>query len=408
MSFTDILDRLNDSEWIGSISEVGMGVPFQYLYLNHPGASKTIVRTISPYHKGEQPKISGKKLISEEMAQSMCSVELCNILNKNTFDVLSINKKVFSVAVTASHAAENDPGMSHGWISFIYTDHKNNVGDTINIHFNIKSGVSRQDAGLLYTKIIFWILNFKLLNAFENWNDAIINLNKAIDQYHIGVDIINSKTDPVPMRDHLMLAAANNFLLYFNGKFERAVDFLRKNNQIYRGSFNPPTLAHEDNGRDSIFSIDMHNIRKADCSFADVEHRVNMLNILNKAVIISNGYPIFADFHKALMQNFKLKSIVYIVGCDTFNAILNKKYTPNINILSDFLRNTGAGSFIVNERNGFSLEFKDSEYEPLINYTLRTEDPHFVDISSTSVRKGNFATISGSIKKYICDNKLYE
>ena len=78
-------DKVNDSPWMGSICEVGIGVPFQASFLEVPGASKTILFTHCPYHKELQNlEFKNSRSVSYETASLYAWDDIYKITNVNS------------------------------------------------------------------------------------------------------------------------------------------------------------------------------------------------------------------------------------------------------------------------------------------------------------------------------------
>ena len=114
MDFEEFANNLNKSDWMGSICEVGIGLPFQYLFTLIPGASKTLLFAECPYSKSFQPN-DVPRSVSHEMASRYAWRNLHRCIENDGVQ----NENLFSIAVSAAHKFGRDSGQSHGWTSVV-------------------------------------------------------------------------------------------------------------------------------------------------------------------------------------------------------------------------------------------------------------------------------------------------
>jgi nicotinic acid mononucleotide adenylyltransferase len=376
-----------------------MGVPFQSQFLSQSGASSTILFTHSPYHRSMQPECD--RAVSAEMALKLSAKDLFVEIEDD--DVLDR----FAIAVTASHKSADERGDSHGWIAV--STHGKHEGDHL-LHFNLKKQyyikvgdetkkkiINRGYAGAVYAYLLKWFLDKILLNKWETWQEAIENMPSTTGDV-ISIDVISSPE--MTIEDHLLLASEKNPLIFHNGSFRRVADYLRKHNRIVRGSFNPPTKYHEAIGEDALFETDISNARKGRISLTDLAHRLSMLSLTGRPVMINCGFPLFADLHRSLRER-GLQGLEYVVGSDTFNDIANPKYIPYDGFLEPFYIG-GSGKLLVAIRG----DVVDNEYSVKLNFeTIEVDVP--MGCSSTKAREGDLSWVSDNIAEYIKENNLY-
>ncbi len=402
---------LNQTEWMGSFCEVGMGVTFQAQYLSEPGASSTVLFSHSPYHKDVQPQGLARS-VSKEMAIALAERDLLTnpLLLKDVEGA-----KRFALAVTASHKNAGERGASHGWVAVVTCDGSIPTRDNLEhhvFHFNLKKSyevemgkvtsvknVGRAFAGALYAWKIRWFLSKVLLKSWDNWGEAIDEMPRATYDT-IDIDVIESPD--ILVEDHLKLASENNPLVYHEGSFQRVDDYFRKHKKFYRGSFNPPTLSHVAAGEGALFEIEISNARKGKSTFEDLAHRVRMVSLTGNPLLINSGRPLFIELHRSLRER-GLTDLEYIVGVDTFNDIVNKKYIPYDGFLEPFYKG-GSGKLLVLPRAG--IEVVTNKFTDLVSWEYYKAD-YPSDFSSTAVRKGELNQTEDSIVEYIIDNNLY-
>jgi nicotinic acid mononucleotide adenylyltransferase len=171
-------------------------------------------------------------------------------------------------------------------------------------------------------------------------------------------------------------------ILYVNSNKEtiRFENVLRntKNLPIYKGSFNPPHVAHQYIanqfeqvfGQKPIFCISTKTYGKDDISTSDLKNRIDMLNKLGYDVLVSKK-PMFRD----LVDHIRLKysdDISLLMGSDTFDRYLDT--TPE----------ELSVKYVVFQRPGMLLSHDPDKYAHL-NHKL-TLLPETSDLSSTQIR----------------------
>ena len=406
MYFETFCKDLNESPWRGSICEIGVGVPFQSAYLNIPGASKTILFTHSPYNKAFQS--TGFRSVSVDATNKLAWEDHLN--SHSTFREANLPKDyLFAIAASGAHKSVDEKGQSHGWVTVAYRETEDGGLKASHFHWTAQKekNLSRENLGENLAYCIAWFLNKVLLNKYETWEQAISDLNSLginKPEFAVAIDLIEDSN--VSIQEHLLLASSTNPLVYHNERFHRAADYIRKYSRCYRGSFNPPTLAHEEIGEGAMFEISLDNARKGRATFADIVHRLKMIDLTGRPTLITAGLPLFVDLHKLLLRH-DAKSMEYLVGADTFNAIVDEKYidTNNPDFFIDFSRVSLAQSakFLVLPRKDTDLV--ENKYSKSIDWkNLECSNSH---ISATDARGGRKEYVSVSVRNYIEDNRLY-
>ncbi len=413
MTFEDFCKELNNSPWMGTICEVGIGVPFQSAYLNHPGASKTILFAHSPYNQMFQD-VGSYRSVSREAVHIMASNDYEKCLNNKNFI------QHFHLASSGVHKSLNEKGETHGWVGITIKEQNCSesklfsMPDCLYFHWNCKKvDISRQELGLYLNEYIVWFLRKVLLSHWDNWKDAINELPNSNSL--INIDVIHSQHPSskraISVEDHLLLVKDDNPLVYHDYIFQRPVDFFRKYQVCYRGSFNPPTIAHNKIGENALWEISIDNARKGKINFVDLAHRITMITDLSHPILITSGSSKFVDLHKHLLK-YGIEKMDYIVGMDTFNAIVNPKYIDidDDEFFKDFDKNNPnhTGSFSVCNRQ--DLQVNENQFTNRIDWKLKeisTSILNIMNISSSEVREGNYDLLIPLTLKYILKHNLY-
>ncbi len=401
-------DKLNKSPWMGTICEVGIGIPFQNAFLSRRGASKTILFSHCPYNKIFQP-LSGYRSVSEEMSRRHAFNDMDKILGgtgrNEVLNDKAPSKQLFSLSVTASHKEKGERGSNHGWVTLVTK--KNKELKAYQFHFRLTEYVDRILAGDLLSENIVWFLN-KILFEGDNlsWGDAIKQRNNMpyIDRLSssgiVKIDVIYA--DDITMEEHLLLAARNNPLLYHDGSFKRPVDYFRNYSRLLGGSFNPPTNRHFSLGKDAIFCMDFTNPRKKNISEEDMAHKIRMLNTKGVPILINRNRE-YIVYINNLVTRRGMKNPIFVIGADTFNAVCNDKYIPTKNFLKPLYREYGTKLEVMKRGD---IKIVDNEWSRKMNFSIK--DISGEDVSSTRVRNGELSLTTDKIKGYILKNNLYD
>jgi hypothetical protein len=329
---TEFFHYLNVSPWKIAVSEVGLGVPFTGLMTSIAGASKTLVYSECAYAKGLQPDI-GKGSISREMAGAMADAlwEKCEEFHSEFFA---------TVAVTGAHKKPEENGETHAWICI-----RTGKGKSY-LHFKIPKVYGREEAIALTCRMTAWLIDGILLKPKEigSWNTYLPEVTPPI-----AVDVFAA--DGISTSTMLQWSSGDNPLIYHRGAFQRATPYLRRKNlRIYRGSFNPPTLAHQAIGENALFELSLTNARKSDLLDLESSYRLMMLDRLGIPVLITRDLGFFAEFHRELRAYQPTgATIEYVVGSDTFRDIVAPEYIFGEGFL-DPLR-SGAKFLVYSEPN---------------------------------------------------------
>lgn len=439
---TEFAAELNASPWMGVVYEAGFGIPFQSNYLDIPGASQTILFTGCLYNKAFQPVLKRKgggfqRSVSNQMVEALSEMFAGQAETTILLDMESDHEggsgfdsvpPIFALSVSGAQSGPDYRGASHGWVNIgIITEPGSLEGQPSVEHFAFhffnhkvrrtwvqdedwapvaydggyppeghweESTVTRNEVGAELTRFIQWFMEKVLLGRYDSWGDAI----KAMPESDlIRIDVI--RASDITIEEHLGLCRKDTPLVYDGNEFKRPVDYLRKYSQIYRGSFDPITMTHDTIGDGALFEISLNNIRKSRVSTSDIANRIVEITACDHPILITDDLPAFVSLDELLMSRGG-KSFQYIVGMDTFNAVVADKYNPTGDYLSRFYLESESSSFIVVPRD--DLVIPDNYRVASVNWSFY-EDDYDPTISSTRVRAGELELVPEPARALVAD-----
>lgn len=384
-----IITEIHESDIFGVFVEMGCGVALSNALMEVSGATKTVYVTEAPYsreYQHENYHNEGMRAVSKESVDAVL---------EGWRDKIN-EARVNTIYVASFQLGEN--GSTHGWIGLLYKGTKKFY------HVSIHAKMTRKEY-----------------------------LGTIAD---IGVKIVRSKNEQLPadaridivegesaenMFDMIARSKGEQFLCIRDGQFVRMEDLFRDKPEvlIYKGSFNPPHIAHEEiarlaeekYGHKPVMMISQEIYQKGIVSHADMTSRVATLNALGFDVVVSKS-GFFNQNISYIQQKFE-QPIVFIVGTDTLNRIFESTYpiigehTPaHVDSMVDiFLYEfNNVASFFVVERNGFPLhptivDRIDKKFYVLV--------PSTYDVSSTQIREMLSNNNNEEAKKLI-PNKIHK
>lgn len=363
----EIALKVHNSDLYGVICEIGCGQPVANALFAYPGASKTIYFAESPYSKSYQLKKFGQdehrsvsvEKVSKMLLQYKKENPECNFVYVSSFQIGDTENKI----------------TTHGWIGLWKND------DFFYYHISIYEAMSRQQ---YIAKIAEIGLNLLA--------DLPVSNVDIVIEHNVGPDHDFEKL----LQNHLKSDNEENFV-YFdpnahsNNIVHRFEDRLRDSKvlTLYKGSFNPPHLGHQEvydtmlreTGERPIFCISVNTYGKSKAEAKNLEDRIRMLLSLGYEVLITKK-PYFKD----LLQHLRLKysgEVCLVMGTDTFDRYLET--TPeDLNV-----------GYAVFRRPGMSLKHQEQSYSHIENVTFY---PHSLEASSTHIREILNSDVSKEIK----------
>lgn len=369
--------QLNDSDWKGCITEVGVGVQFLHDMLSIPGASKTLLWAEIPYAKSHQNYLG--RSVSLDVADHMAA----KMLRETWRDRSSFDR--FGLAFSGTHKSSGS-GQTHGWIA-LKTRTKSAEECSWNAHFSLPGYLCREDAAKRVSSTIQWFLNSTLLNYM--WSDVTLPND-------VRLDVLNGPN--VTIMSQLLRLSKDNPIYFHKGQTRRAVDVIRKTERIYAGSFNPPTIAHMAmGGPRTLYLLGVDNLRKGRIGLGDLEHRITMVNdVLQQPLLVTCDAPKFIDMHQMLQSLGLPNGADYVQGTDTFNRMIADDDPAAFAHMQDV-------RFLVHSRDGEQVDWNAKSVRAVHHEILETSYPG----SSSDVRNGRLEFVDPRIAAYIKENGLY-
>jgi nicotinic acid mononucleotide adenylyltransferase len=311
--------------------------------LEVPGASKTIYCSECPYHKeyvkskyGFDMNIERNRAVSKEYVMS--------IMNYSEYNKLIKETTIKTIFVATFQIGDNDPEtVTHGWFGLKQSD------CLILYHMTIRDTLSRMENIQIIRNTGLALLKNKNRPLIEEQNlyidviDVVYTLNYDRRLYNV----LNYMSDKdIICWDH-------------RGKMCRAEELFRfskdhsgeKQIIVYKGSFNPPTIAHVNIMGSTIndfaiakftFMISVNTVDKSKIDYEELDKRIKMINMLGHSCIVNkNGkFSVIIEYFK---KNFKDYRIIFPVGTDTESRMekelfnienITVKVFPRTNVIS--------------------------------------------------------------------------
>lgn len=378
----EIIKEINNSDTFARIIEIGAGVGVSNLICQYSGSSETIYSVESPYSREAFERKFGK------YEHRAISYEKLKLINDNLQTKTELELNYYNTILSSTFQVGNETNITstHGWFSL------NIKGECKYYHVSIHDALVRTEYQKIIGEIGVKLLHSKNENVFEDSNiDIVLNADLSYNK-NMTLDFI--KND-------------NNGCTVFkkNDTIERIESITRDVEDliIYKGSFNPPTLAHIEiadvanikYNNSVIFSISINTFQKGVQNIESVLDRIHMINILGYDVLVLNT-PFFKDSVEILRKKY-FGRLIYPIGLDTINR-LALDYTNNVEHFKNDFNNV---KFLCNLRSGY--EFNDISKLLLSNDHIDVSEIENSFLSSTMIRNGGIEEIEKYTPKEIQD-----
>lgn len=340
--------RINiDSEYYGTIAEIGGGQETARHLFQAGGVSNTVAKSISAYDKLFSDHFYNQgnpsRYVAEDRLRKMVDYEydeLIQILDKKN------NQKFFAFANTVETLNFAKTNHGNGWLGMAIEGsdhyHPNKIFIHVKLHEN-DTLLQQYTLGALGINLIYGGLFLG-----EDPRDILLSLLDNLDAARVEVDYVYVEGPDMAWVDNRLL----NLMLVSNdmtpaimfdqsGKVQQPGDMLYKKNVIVlRGYFRPINNLGIEFIEDSLANFKRDEDYKPDNTIAfceislkylmknekvdekDFLHRVDLLNMMGQSVMISKFYRYF-QLVKYFAQ-FKLIKLRIVVGLPTFDKILDK------------------------------------------------------------------------------------
>ena len=405
------IKKIHNSDLFGIFIETGCAMAVTNSLMNVAGSSKTVYVAETPYSSEYQHAKYGKAKRSVSLEQ----LDLIFDYWKIYFEATLLERKNITFMFTSTfQIGEYNDISTHGWIG-IRTENYIRY-----FHISIHDSLSRED----YIKRIAQIGIDIIAQVDISSKKYTIPSNCCIDIAKIDVSTKdkNGKIIEKIYKDDKSLISSlsketdENFLCISNGNFVRLEELFRDKSRIllYKGSFNLIHKAHIHNidiaqkefDQKPVIVLSYSVYEKGSSNIEVINSRIKISNLLGYDVIITkNGF--FNKNTEFLRKKFG-QEIVYILGSDTMNRIMESSYnidpektsewTLNFE-LKNFCTDFNNTSFYVIQRPEKSLNFlKINALTKYFNSTIQSkenndliilmpEHPEFFHYSSTKIRK---------------------
>lgn len=342
-----------DSNYYGTIAEIGGGQETARHLFQAGGASNTVAKSISAYDKlfSDHFYNQGKpsRYVAQDRLKKMVSneyVELINILDKKN------EQKFFAFANTVETLNYHKTNDGHGWLGIAVEGTKRYEPNHIYIHVKLlenDSLLQQYTLGSLGVNLIYGGLFL-----WEDPRKILQTLLDNLDSNRVEVDYVyveGPDMDWVDNRILNLLLVRNNMtpavMFDKRGHVQQPSDMLyRKNAMLFRGFFRPINKLGMEFIKDSmqIFKKDEDYKPNNTISFCEISlnylmqgtkldekdflHRVDLLNLMGQSVMVSR----FTRFFQLVdyFGQFKMMKLRIVVGLPTFEKIMDSTFYKDL------------------------------------------------------------------------------
>ena len=364
-----LIEDIYNTDIIAKIVEIGAGLPISSEIFKYAGASKTIYTVESPYSRDAFDRSYAK------CTHRAISAEKLRLINDSMQTKVEMDSKFYNtlIASTFQLGDETNKTSTHGWFMLIAK------GVTKYYHVSIHQAMSRVE----YIEKIGYIG----LNLLHNQNQEAFE-NSYIDIV-LNDDLTPNRVETIKYAS-MCDKADIGIVFSVNGDINRIEVITRDVDSllVYKGSFNPPTIAHVEIAEESekihnsnaIFSISINTYDKGNQDINSLIDRIHMINTLGYDVLLYNK-PLFKDMVDFLRNKYN-GNVIFPVGVDTMNRLV-EPYSDVVKFKEDFTN----VEFVCNKRDSYTMNVFSSY---LVDQDIvKLYDIKNSSISSTMVRNGS-------------------
>jgi hypothetical protein len=340
-----------DPDIYGTFAEIGAGQEVARYFFQAGGASGTIAKTMSAYDMVFSDTIYGKeesgRYVSKSRVEKMLEREYKLIIDRLSGSRKNTSKYFAFANTVATRSFGSKNTRSHGWMGMRFQHESEAECSEVIMHVKMLDGqnVFQQEAlGVVGVNVVHGC--FFEADNYENFLDSLIeNLNA--DRIEINMLFCNGPAfknwDNRIINLELVKRGYTKAVMFDeNGKVILPADELyKKNVQLVRGSFRPPTLVNldminkgkvnfsrsENINEDDITlvaEITINNLSSAGLSPEDFLARVDLIGSLNQKVLISN----FTQYYHLteFLSSLNPKCLGLVLGGVNFSQIFDEDY----------------------------------------------------------------------------------
>jgi hypothetical protein len=340
-----------DPLFYGTFAEIGAGQEVARQFFQAGAASGTVAKSMSAYDMTFSDAIYGKEAHGRYVCMSRVEKMLdheFSLLQDRLSKPRGDRTQFFAFADTVATATQfNSKQQAHGWMGIRFQAAPMGEVNEVIVH------VKMLDTLALYQQEALGIFGVNLIFAafyyHTNVDAFLTSLIDHLGKERIEINVIRCKGPLFKQMNNKLLnldlvkrGYTDAVLFNETGEVVLAADeFYKKNVQIVRGSFRPPTLVnfdiiksgldtfatHEKIGKEEITSvaeITMTNLSSAGLEAEDFLARVEMITALKQKVLISN----IPQYYKLVeyLNSFKVKKIGLVLGGYNFKQIFDENY----------------------------------------------------------------------------------
>jgi len=339
-----------DTDFYGTLAEIGGGQEVARHFFQAGGASGTIAKTISAYDKKFSDVLYNKGKSDRYVAENRL-IKMLNAEYRELNKLLREEKpdaSFFAFADTVEVLNFTKTNYPHGWMGIRFQLHPEDQPNTVVLHVKLlenDSLLQQKTLGILGVNLIYASRYFhQYPNTFlQSLMDNLSNDRLRITMIRMSgpyLDYVDNRLLGVQLVKNGMTHA---IMFDRHGNLQQPSDMLYKKNVLaFRGSFRPITYVamdilknslelfkkDEDYRPDNTYSfceITLNNLlTEGELDEQDFLERVNMLNDIGQNVMVSD----IREYYKLVefFSRFRLKKLRVVVGVPTLEKIVDKKY----------------------------------------------------------------------------------
>lgn len=372
-----IVDKINGSGYQRYFAITGGGTGFIGNYIKMGGASKSLIGVDVPYsQKAFDRFIKGQKV--ESYASSDAARKLAVASYNIVLETGVPREKAFGVGVTCSLASTSPSGEREGRKHKIYVaTHKMDQASCIEIILN--QGRTRQEEEEMTEQAI---LNEVALYSTNLSSIATIRVNREAGEiydrhFYSDRDIANlvNAEEPDALSAHKYID--HDTIAIYSGSW----------NPLHEAHLTIRTTAQKILRCPVLFELTVNNAEKGQLDFIEIKKRID--NLQSQEHILTNA-PLIREKAALMTKRHPSKSIVFVVGYDTWKRIWDPKYCEDNDptLEEELFKRMGVRFLVFGRGEKFTPFLYEGEE---MGESLRIKDPRAeqfnMNISSSEIRR---------------------